>query len=234
MAKLPPARHSFFVSVHIPKTAGTTLGTVLNRVFKYRVMMDYPSHVSYSTPDPQIRANTPFVEDFFKGIHGHFNVRRHLPIFPSAKFITTVRHPVERIISQYLHELNDAGADSYFHSEIASGRMSVVDFAEQESIGDGMSRHMDGLKPEDFDLLLISEDMASSINLLNYVIGNMDIPQHFGSPAVFPRENKGTDRNLAVEFDKKTRSAIFARSPKDNEIYRKAVELFAKRVSALT
>ncbi len=117
---------------------------ILNRVFRYRVLMDYPSHHEYSTPDPLIQGSRSFVSSYFKGIHGHFNVRRHLRTFPEARFIATVRHPVERIISQYLHELNDAGSDSYFHQEISSGRMSVVDFAEQEGIGNGMALHLEG------------------------------------------------------------------------------------------
>lgn len=233
MTNVPSGNHAFFVSVHIPKTAGTTLGVILNRVFRYRVLMDYPSHTEYTKPDPLIQANRSFVSGYFKGIHGHFNVRRHLGTFPDARFIATVRHPVEQIISQYLHELNDAGSDSYFHEEIRSGRMSVVDFAEQDGIGNAMTSHLEGMKPDDFDLLILTEDMISSLHILNYVIGNMQIPVHFGSPPDLPYENTKKARSKVIEFDEATKAAIFMRCPQDNEIYRKATELLIKKRAKL-
>ena len=111
--------------------------------------------------------------------------------------------------------------------------MSVVDFAEQDGIGNAMAMHLEGMKPEDFDLLLLSEDLVGSLKILNYVIGNMDIPQYFGHPIVLPRENTKAERTRTVEISQAQRSAIYLRSPRDNEIYRKAVELFEKRQAAI-
>jgi Sulfotransferase family len=220
--------HSFFVSVHIPKTAGTTLGNILDRVHRKRVLMDYPDAVATADPDPLIVAHADFVKNYFNGIHGHFNVRRHLPVFPSAKFIATVRHPVERVISQYLHEMNDDGADSAFHAAIRAG-MTVVDFAGQAGIGDAMTRFLTGLDLRDYDLLLVSERLADSLHVLNYVVGNLDIPQHFGSPPVLPVDNRAAARVRNVVFDAATKSAIFARIGADIDTYRQAQALLAAK-----
>jgi Sulfotransferase family len=222
----PPADHSFFVSVHIPKTAGTTLGLVLDRVFRKRVLMDYPDNPLEDQPDRQIAAHADFVGTYFKGIHGHFSVRRHLSTFPQARLIATVRHPVDRVISQYLHELNDDGAASAFHHAIRDG-MTVIDFAAAPGVGDAMTRYLSGVDLRDFDLLLTSERLGEGLHVLNYVLGNLDIPQHFGSPPVLPRENQGTARARIVPFDAAIRAAIFDRVRADIDTYRQAEALFS-------
>jgi Sulfotransferase family len=226
---VPPAGHSFFVSVHIPKTAGTTLGLVLDRVFRKRVLMDYPDHPLESRADPQIAAHADFVSGYFKGIHGHFSVRRHTTTFPQAKLISTLRHPVDRVISQYLHELNDDGASSAYHRAIKEG-MTVVDFAAAPGVGDAMTRFLAGVDLADYDLLLMSERLGEGLHVLNYVLGNLDIPQHFGSPPVLPRENQGTARAQVLPFDAATRAAIFARVGADADTYTRAQRLFAQKV----
>ncbi len=89
------------------------------------------------------------------------------------------------------------------------------------------------MKPEDFDLLLLSEDMLGSLMVLNYIIGNMDIPQYFGTPPELPRENTRGARTRNVTIDEATRKEIYLRSPADIEVYRLATELFNKRRASL-
>ncbi|MES2144904.1 MAG: hypothetical protein V4516_11255 [Pseudomonadota bacterium] len=225
----PPAAHSFFVSVHIPKTGGTTLGLVLDRVFRKRVLMDYPDNPMEDRADPLIAAHRSFVAAYFHGIHGHFSARRHLDTFPAARLIATLRHPVDRVISQYQHELNDAGAASAYHGAIRDG-MTVVDFAARPGVGDAMTRYLAGVDPRDYDLLLLSDRLAEGLHVLNYVLGNMDIPQHFGSPPMLPRENPGTARARVLAFDAAIRAAIFARVGADADLYAQAQRLFAQKV----
>lgn len=222
--------NQFFVSIHIPKTAGTTLGTVFNRVFRYRLFMDYADYDHYETPDPLIVENRAFIETYFEGIHGHFSARRYLGVFRSAKFIACVRHPVDRIISQYLHELNEGGPRSLYHDDLASGRMSVVDFAGQEGVGNAMSRHLSGIELQQYDLLLLTERLPQSMHLLNRIIGNLSLERHFGKPPVFPSENQAAARAIRMEFDENTRREIFLRAPRDVEVYRKAQELLNQRL----
>lgn len=225
----PPAAHSFFVSVHIPKTAGTTLGFVLDRVFRKRVLMDYPDNPMDDRADPLVRAHQDFVTGYFRGIHGHFSAQRHLATFPEARLIATLRHPVDRVISQYQHELNDDGTASAYHGAIRDG-MTVVDFAARPGVGDAMTRYLAGVDLRDYDLLLLSDRLAEGLHVLNYVLGNMDIPQHFGSPPVLPRENQGIARARVMPFDTATRAAIFARVGADADLYVRAQQLFAQKV----
>jgi hypothetical protein len=225
----PPREHAFFVSVHVPKTAGTTIATVLDRVYQRKVLFDYPPPEYYNKPDPLIQKNAGFVGSFFKGIHGHFGVTRHLPVFGGAKYISCVRHPVDRIISQFNHEYNDGGPNSYWHQPIRSGQLSVVDFAAIAGIGNAMSLHLSGLDLADYDLLMITENIYASFNLLNYVVGGMSIERYFGSPPNLPRSNEGSSREHKLEFPEAVKVEIYRRAQQDVELYRKAVEIFGDK-----
>jgi hypothetical protein len=224
-----PSRPDFFVSVHIPKTGGTTLGQVLNQAFSYRVLMDYAPFDAYATSDPRIRAGRDFITSFFRGIHGHCNVKRHLGLFPDAQYISCVRHPVDRIISQYLHELNENSQEALFHKDIVEGRMSVVDFAAIPGVGDAMSLHLEGLPIEKYDLILITEALPASLRLLQVKMKDLNLTRHFGSPIQLPVINSHKQRKKNIEFDEKTRSEIYLRAPLDVEIYRKATEIFKEQ-----
>ncbi|VDC33189.1 Sulfotransferase family protein [Pseudogemmobacter humi] len=230
MAISVPSDISFFVSVHIPKTAGTTLGTILNRCCKYRLLMDYPGYDGneYFTADPLIAKNRDFIAGYYKGIHGHFNVCRHQSVFPEAKFVAMLRHPVDRLISQYMHELNDP-TDSMWHKYLTSGERTIVDMAEHRVLRRAMAQHLEGRPIEDYDLLMLSENMGMSLMLLQHTIGNLHIGTHFGEPPQIPRENMGNKRQRSVVIDDKTKSAIYDRLTEDIELYKKASELFTKK-----
>lgn len=106
------------ISVHIPKCAGTTLLHCLQQ--KYKVYLDYahPELLKkhYRPNDPTYahsawmrygRLNALFslrrLKQQTKGydcIHGHFCATKYL-FYPNAKFITFVREPLERTISNY-------------------------------------------------------------------------------------------------------------------------------------
>ena len=121
---------SFFISIHIPKTAETVVATVLRALCR-RVLFDYPSQTDYFRPDPLVVENADFLHKWFCAVHGHFAASRYLKDFAFAKYIASIRHPVDRIISQYLHEYDDPGADSSWHHAIRSGKLDIVDFAAQ-------------------------------------------------------------------------------------------------------
>nr|WP_280956399.1 sulfotransferase family 2 domain-containing protein [Aestuariivirga litoralis] len=219
------APQDFFVSVHIPKTAGTALGQILNRAFGHRVLMDYAPFETYASPDPLIREGAHFIGKFYRGIHGHYNVKRHLANFPDAQYIACVRHPVERIISQYLHELNEDSGDAPFQRDIREGRLSVIDFAAMPGVGDAMYRHLDGLCLDRFMVVLVTESLPTSLRLLQTRMKDLDLSRHFGTPPVYPVLNSRAQRKKIIEFDQKTRSEIYLRAPQDVEIYRRATEL---------
>jgi hypothetical protein len=105
------------VFVHIPKTAGTTLKSILAHHYSAgeicKIMMRGMSWVAPSRtlwPRPliscsKLRRFKAELEDpcKIKAIHGHFDLSLY-DVFPSrAEWVTLLRDPVERAISHYDH-----------------------------------------------------------------------------------------------------------------------------------
>lgn len=79
-----------FLSIHIPKTGGTTfLRWILRDLWPNAVHQDYKSEV-YKTIDPR-----------WKVIHGHFKPSKYADL--GWSMIVWVRHPWQRILSEYAY-----------------------------------------------------------------------------------------------------------------------------------
>jgi hypothetical protein len=221
----------FIVSVHIPKTAGTTLAFILDRCLERRVIYDYRGYSEPQVASSEIRDNAGFIRSYFHVLHGHFFASKYFDVFPDAAFIATLRHPVSRVISHYFHELNEISTRAWYHDDLASGRMDIVEFARQDGIGDAMTRHLVGRELRDYALLLISEHLTRSCQLLSRTIRPLDLDAHFGSAIRVPTLNRGSARPQIFDVDQKTREAIFAQTKSDNEVYTNAVGLLKDRVA---
>lgn len=214
----------FMVSVHVPKTAGTTLAQVMDRVFNRRVLYDYDGYERPTEADPAIQANATFVSSYFASIHGHFYARKYFDVFPDASYVAVVRHPVERVISQYIHEFTDGSSQAWYHDAIKSGRMDVVEFAAQPGVGDAMSLHLEGRPLSAYALLLLTEDMWTSVHLLARMVRPFSVERHFGSS--LPRSNEARIKRETLNFDERTKISVYEKCKADNEVYKEASSLF--------
>ena len=224
------ADNKFTVSIHIPKTAGTTVAEVFSRVKQRRVIFDYEGYSNVFHPSKIVSDNAAFIKEYFRVLHGHFYVTKYQKLFEGSLFVASLRHPVERVISQFMHEFNEKSEDAMFHSAIKSGEMSVVEFAEQPGIGDAMHLHLEGKTLVDYDMLFISERLTDSLFVYSALIDHLTLEGTFGSPVVLPKFNEGVARANRIEFDQKTRAAIFDRTQPDNAVYAEALSLLERKL----
>lgn len=109
------------ISVHIPKTAGSTFRRVIGQIYKPEEILDY-------NPNKQkIDSNNLLSKPDLKAIHGHFHGSLFSQNSPQIKKITWVRHPITRIISHfcYLKSIPDV-----VDFDISS--MTLIEYAEKE------------------------------------------------------------------------------------------------------
>lgn len=224
----------FAVSVHVPKTAGTAVAEVFSRCLNRRIIFDYDGYTSPKKASPLIYENKDFIESYFNVLHGHFYAGKYFEVFPNAAFVATVRHPIGRVISQYMHEFNESSDDAMFHNAIQAGEMDVVEFASQPGVGDAMSVHLEGRDLKDYDLLLISEDLVRSLQVYSNTITDLKLTNHFGNPIILPRANDGASRANTLTFDQKTKEAIFEKTKADNELYAEAVSLLNTKYKSIS
>jgi hypothetical protein len=220
------------LSMHIPKTAGTSFRIALQGHFDDAILLAYRG---------QIRAKEPVVR--FEGkllteldepskarlaeycrtndvrcIHGHFTLPSLCELFPEAKCITFLREPVDRLISAYNHLFATMPA--------AAERTSFEEFTQNPRTRNvyaqlGILDHLDALT-----FIGITEEYERSLRLLEHRF------PHFGSLTVeeanVSQQKRFTKRDVTPEM----RSRLRELNDADVEIYEAARECFEQECAA--
>ncbi len=168
------------ISIHIPKTAGTTFLAILNSNYE-------KSTIAHYEQKNYIYKNISEIEQFKSGlseeirvIHGHFTYRQinDLNDTRSARFITWLRNPVERVISNY----------SFFQKRISLAseddglqkrkHETLLDYSYLENSRNRMSKFINGLEIDDFFFIGITENFNNDIQILGKMMNwkNLEIP----------------------------------------------------------
>jgi len=135
---LPTQRKSpLLIFVHIPKTAGTTLGSLIAR--QYNV-----DNIFFCHPERSVTGKTP--EDFqllpledrlkYKVISGHLSFGLHERLDDPCTYIAVLRDPVDRAISHYYYVRKRK--DHYLHDKVMSENLTL-----EEYVTKGVTLEMD-------------------------------------------------------------------------------------------
>lgn len=212
------------ISVHVPKTAGTTFMDILNQIYgQENIYFDY-QHPSAVKNEPSALPHN------FRVIHGHFNILKYDYLHAQAKKIIWLRHPIHVVISLYFYWLHVPIDDIYqCHTIVRDVKMLKIkldEFVEHGAAKNLISQHIFGLKINDFDFVgvqeFFQEDLADLQKMLNW--------------SDFRIEEKNTNPNpkyqeeLETIFSKKTLiEKIIRNNQEDLEIYQEALRLRAER-----
>lgn len=153
-----------FISIHIPKTAGTSLAYLFDHGSGRRILYDYKADYSNALMDDLAwwQRHKPFLERRFDFIHGHFFYRKYADLFPDGIFLACLRHPVERIISHYEHVVGEKNPDDWQYRAIVEQKLDPAEFATLDGVPDAQARHLEGRAIEDYDFVFISEWFSRS------------------------------------------------------------------------
>ncbi len=212
------------ISVHVPKTAGTTFVDILNQIYgKENIYFDYipPKYVKHEPSD---------LPHNFRVIHGHFNILKYDYLPAQAKKIIWLRHPIHIVISLYFYWLHVPLVDIYQYHEIVRDvkmlNINLDEFVEHGAAKNLISQHISDKKINDFDFVGVQEffleDLADLQKMLNW--------------SDFRIEEKNTNPNpkyqeeLESIFSQKTLiEKIIRNNQEDLEIYQEALRLRAER-----
>jgi glycosyltransferase involved in cell wall biosynthesis len=231
------ARNLIFL--HIPKAAGTTLHSILER--------HYPAASCHSIYDPD-QAAKAFVQwplerrEPIRLLKGHLAFGLHEALVGETRYITLLRDPVDRIMSHYYYAMRMP--THYLYAQITENRLSLQDYATAQ-----MSDELDNGQVR----LLAGVDSAASVpvgacdrSLLN--LAKSHIERHFAVAGLSERFDEslalmaiqlGWDWTPAYEslnvtperpakgqLDAATREAIEGANPLDCELYAWAKQRF--------
>ena len=210
-----------FISIHIPKTAGTSLAYVFDYGSGRRIFYDYREDYSNATMDDLSwwTRHKDFLDKQFDFIHGHFFYTKYAELFPDGDFLACIRHPVDRILSQFNHVWFEANTQDWQYRTIVEHGMDAVDFAALDGVRDAQSRHLDGRDIEDYEFVFVSEWLQKSLRAFQnrYTFGRHD-PLMPGTAAngQLPQLNVRTTK---LEVTQAMKEKIFAIAAEDVDLY---------------
>ena len=227
------------ISVHVPKTGGTSFGLMLRQLFAEGFREDYDW-----TPDRpgwMVDGLEPYSDDELRTalrgigcIHGHFSAAkyRRLQRVPGiqASFVTWVRDPVERAISTYhfLRGLETPMAQQPPWEREAKARCMRDFFEATEYSRDQQAQQLFGLELHEFAFIGITERYRASIDLFRARFWP------YVPPFDIPHELRNPDRaSGGYAPEQEIREILNAQNLQDRTLYDAALRRFAVRHAAL-
>ncbi len=197
------------ISIHIPKTAGTSFYSILKQVYGPTLSP------SYKRKDVKKQPNW----EAHEVIHGHFSYREiaHLHRTHGAKVICWLRHPVDRVISN--HTFFIAGL-SQPHKNLRQYELNkhrihedLLTYAQKTENRNRMSKFLAGISLEELFFVGKMERFEKEVGRLGKQLGWTTVQ--------IPKLNT-LER---PEVDETTRNKILALNQQDFELYTNAFNL---------
>lgn len=162
---------TFLISVHLPKTAGTSFGFALEGVFGNRLLRDYgdaPLESKFRNPETVPLKYLVFADC----IHGHFMPIKYLrgvddDLGPAnVAFVTWMRNPIDRIISHYHYWRRNYGRELALpmRREMNENNWSLERFCLGPELRNLYTRYLSGVPVGEFSFIGITEHYEEDFN----------------------------------------------------------------------
>jgi len=172
------------ISVHIPKCGGISFQHVLRGIYgNRRVWLNYG--IIFDQADAQSRRH--LVPAGARCLHGHFLSDAFDRTVPDGELVTWLRHPVDRVVSNYYHFLRHPDPQNPCCRELWARGLCLQKFCELPEMQNEMTRYLAGKPLHAFKFVGIMERFPESLRVF---------ASHFGvsAPFVPPRENVNPHR----------------------------------------
>lgn len=219
------------ISVHLPKTAGTSFFDALNTAFDGKVLRDYqdfPLHQTIHDRTYKAFADALFMEDVLNDkhaemqcIHGHFMPVKYA-LLPEHKtdFITWMRHPVNRLVSHYHHWVNTYNEHSpSLQKRVVEENWTLDDFACSLEMKNVYAQFLFSFPITRFKFIGITEYYSQDLNWLRENLLGQDI-----------QESQLNRRKTDYSIDPKLKDEIETLHIEDMDLYEHALKMREKRV----
>ncbi|MCL2932549.1 MAG: sulfotransferase family protein [Trichodesmium sp. MAG_R03] len=202
------------ISIHVPKTAGTTFKNILFQVYGTEgVCVDN-------------QPGYPEVGTKARVIHGHFPTIKYEGKYPSAKRIIWLRNPVERLISQYFYwkglPLGENPFNDPHHTLVVEQNLSILEFAEMPEMRNLMYKATSEKPITNFYFIGIKEYFKEDLQRLKEKLNWPDFPVTSRQTNQYPNYQEKLQKILS---DQKTLDKLASLNPLDIELYQQALRL---------
>ena len=179
------------VSIHMPKTAGTSFRDSLEEHFGERFRPDYQDYpLAQSAEQRRAQARrwgeTARPADFagVACVHGHFLPLKYLPLADGlpCTFVTWMREPVARLVSHYHYWLRayqpDSELVSPLHRRVVEEGWSLERFCLAPQLRNVYTEFLWGFPVDRLDFIGITEYFAEDLRYFSHrFLGNKMLPR---------------------------------------------------------
>ncbi|MDM8567094.1 sulfotransferase family 2 domain-containing protein [Candidatus Halobeggiatoa sp. HSG11] len=210
------------ISIHIPKTGGTSFRTLLEEHFKDKLLLDYTDR---PMKNGNLVRNISALGGIFKTkrtekydcIHGHFLPIKYRSLKDKSLAIW-LRDPVERALSRYYHwKRHFSQNDFQFKKYIKDPNISLEKFCGIKHYQNLYSKYLWGMKLTDFQFIGITENYENSINIFKRMY-NIENSTNLTTVNVNPEKH-----SVKYDIDDKLRNLIIKQNLDDYKIYEQAL-----------
>lgn len=223
------------ISLHLPKTAGTSFGAALDRRFGQGLRHDY-GDLPLNTPAAvrnaaALRAGLALDDDGLAGVacvHGHFLPVKYL--LPGqrlgARFVTWMRHPVDRLLSHHAfwRRTPPASPAHALHWRMQAEDWSLEAFCLAPELRDVYAQFLWAFPLAYFDFIGITEHFEEDFTFFSQ--------RYLAGATLPPRLNASDPDQGRVRLDPALRQRIEAFHARDLALYAKALALRSARTGA--
>ena len=216
------------VSLHIPKTAGTSFRNILKSVYGDRAVVRLDINNKGVTRLNQ-KIYTEQQPPSAKVIHGHFvygDIENRFDLPPHFKKITWLRNPVQRVVSNYYYLeaiLKTLLSEKRKNLNILSKmQRSLLEYAGDEINRNRQAKFLKGIQLEDFDFVGIQEDFNEDLVEIAKVLNWSKYPEPIHQNKT-PTERPPLDPEILRQIERLNQE--------DMNLYREALELRGKNIS---
>ena len=213
------------ISVHLRKCAGTTFRAQLSGAFQNRVLFDYGDEIGSSWPSSILKRaaseremynSSDFLVSNFDLIHGHFYKSKYDSIKVKKKYITFLRHPVQRVLSNYFYlkrSINRTNPDSLIVNKLG---FSLEEYVRDPDSCNLQAQFLESTNLDEFDFVGVVERYDESIDKLSSHLGVYF--EQAKAANVNPKKIENYKRDCDIE------KLILKYNEIDLELYKRGVE----------
>ena len=214
------------ISLHLPKTAGSSFLFALEEYYSDRILRDY---ADFPINTPIFKRNTHALKMFalngvkmpknIECIHGHFLPLKYL-LCRNVKFITWVRDPIERLGSHYYYWLRnyDPSNAPALHKRVIEEQWSLERFCLSDELKNFYGQFLWGFPIKRFDFIVITEYFESELELFSNKFMGTELQVH--------KKNINNNRDSSSYFENnELRKKIASHHSKDVSFYEYALNM---------
>jgi cell fate (sporulation/competence/biofilm development) regulator YmcA (YheA/YmcA/DUF963 family) len=245
------SKQPFLLFMHIPKTAGTTLRSIVDLQYCPENVLTYYNQTNRSLID-NLGVHV-FSQPNYRALIGHFKFGAHATLPESARYITFVRDPIERTISDYYERIHRT-PDKYRKSD---GKiMDISEMIEKfpYEMKNHQTKYIAGITADreinkndcakaienienNFILCGLLEEFDTSILMISQILKwplcvYHSLNQNKGAPSLFTETNHQMILQRANKFDfilyKKMKERFQYSFDKRGEAFKKSVTKYKK------